>query len=366
MKQRGRNPRKRRFAWTVLCLTVTIAIASTALAAFHGVVSWPSDSAYTSRPSQAKIEAATAQCTPTTGTIASPIIGISDPNTELSGVITLINNTGVKWVRAEWSWNEIQASSGSGYDWSAHDTMTNAFVADGINIVGIITYIPQWVPAVWPTADTLFQAYVTALVQRYKDRVHYWEIFNEPNYPGHGWLQSGVTPSDFYGSYTWLLAHANTVIHSIDPTAVILIGGISGNSGVGTAEDMMTAIYGYANAKNCFDIFAFHPYGYQGQFPTARTRVNAILAAGGDTKPVWFNEYGWSDYASMDENTNPTPATNPMMKVFTQLGSSDGGVFWFCAKDYSTSGPTFGLADYSLELRTSYTTFVDQVHIYAP
>jgi len=120
----------------------------------------------------------------------------------------------------------------------------------------------------------------------------------------------------------------------------------------------MSFIYG-AGARDCFDVFAFHPYGYQNKFAAARARVDSILAAGRDTgKPIWFNEYGWTDYGEMDMGVNDSPDTNPMMAVFGQRGEADA-LFWFSAKDYSSKWgtPSFGLADFKLAKRPSFYTF---------
>jgi len=106
-------------------------------------------------------------------------------------------------------------------------------------------------------------------------------------------------------------------------------------------------------------VMAFHPYGYQNQFPKARARIDGILTQFGDqNKPIWFNEYGWTDYAEMDRNRNNTVHTNPMMAVFDQRNSADA-LFWFAAKDYSgrRNAPTFGLATFDLKKRPSFDTF---------
>jgi hypothetical protein len=89
--------------------------------------------------------------------------------------------------------------------------------------------------------------------------------------------------------------------------------------------------------------------------------VDAVLADAGDSKPVWFNEYGWTDFESMDLAVNPDANSNPMIAAVYQamvLQNADA-FFWFSAKDYSAQPgtPTFGLATFDLEKRASFETF---------
>jgi hypothetical protein len=316
--------------------------------------------AYSTRPTDATIRDATAQCRRGTVTPPSGIVGISDPNALDSNVIALIKDTGVKWVRAEFHWSRIQPMPNSSYNWSEYDVMVDRFNMAGIKIAAILTYIPHNMPPDWGYVDTHFQRFAAAAVQRYAPLgVHHWEIFNEPNLTGFGWLPKGLNARDFLGAYTLLLARANKVVRTHDSQGVVVLGGLaSDNHGGIRSEDAMSVIYG-AGARNCFDVLAFHPYGYQNRFPAARSRVNAFMSLGGDLgKPVWFNEYGWTDYSKMDMTTYKTADVNPMMAVFRQRNEANA-LFWFSAKDFSSrlGTPTFGLADFYLNKRKSFDTF---------
>jgi hypothetical protein len=307
-----------------------------------------------------EVQWATAECTRGRVSPAKGVVGISDPHSEDPDVIGLIEESGARWVRAEFRWSEIQPTPSAKYDWRKYDAMVDAYNKAGIKVAAILTYIPQPMQSDWTQIDAQFRRFAAAVVKRYAPKgVHYWEVFNEPNLTGYGWLQKGMQARDFLGAYTLLLAGANKVVRENDPSGVVILGGLaSDNHGGIPAEHAMEAIYG-AGARDCFDVFAFHPYGYQNKFPAARDRVNAILAAGDDSgKAVWFNEYGWTDYDSMDMDINANAGNNPMMAVFKQRRSADA-LFWFSAKDYSAKWrtPTFGLADFYLNKRKSFWTF---------
>ena len=314
----------------------------------------------TSRPSDEEIRFATATCTRGTAKIATGVVGLSDPHAAEPGVIDLIAETGVKWVRAEFYWSEIEPVPGAGYHWQRYDAMVQAYNARGIRILGILTYVPTTQPHDWSAITNNFERFATAAVKRYGPRgVHYWEVFNEPNLTGYGWLSKNTPVREFLGAYTMLLARANFAVRTNDPQGVVVLGGLASDQHRGLpAEETMDVIYGQG-ARDCFDVMAFHPYGYQNRFPKARARIDALMAKGGDSgKPVWFTEYGWTDQAAMDMARNPTAATNPMMAAFAQRNSA-GALFWFSAKDYSNKPgtPTFGLATFDLKKRPSFTTF---------
>jgi Cellulase (glycosyl hydrolase family 5) len=315
-------------------------------------------------PETAAVTAATAKCAPGSARVPTGILGISDPHADDPKVIDLIDRTGVKWVRAEFYWSVIEPEPGAGYRWATYDAMVRAYDQRGIKVLGILTYIPDSQPRDWADIDAAFQTFAAATVKRYAPRgVHYWEVFNEPNLPGYGWLDRDANAAKMLGAYTLLLARANQAVRAHDPKGVVVIGGLASDQHRGlSAEKTMQAIYGYG-AKDCFDVMAYHPYGYQNRFPEARARIDAIMAAADDTgKLVWFNEYGWTEQAEMDLARNPDAGSNPMLAALEQRNNADA-FFWFAAKDYSGrfNTPAFGLATFDLDLRPSFETFRNYV-----
>lgn len=316
--------------------------------------------AASAQPTAPEVRAATAACR--TGDVRPPrgIVGISDPNTLDPAVIGLIRETGVGWVRAEFHWSRIQPTPGGPYEWAPYDRMVQAFHDAGIKVQAILTYIPENRFRSFAEVDAAWQDFAAAAVARYAPMgVHYWEVFNEPNLPGYGWLTDREDARSHLGLYALLLARANEAVRTHDPKGVVILGGLASDQHRGVpAEETMDALYAYG-IKDCFDVFAYHPYGYQNKLPEARARVDRILAAHGDTgKPVWFNEYGWTEQRAMDMTRNDAASTNPMLAVFSQRDSADA-LFWFAAKDYSRrpGTPAFGLADFDLNKRPSFDTF---------
>lgn len=314
-----------------------------------------------SAPNESSVMAVTAECRRTSADLPQGILGISDPHAADPAVAQLIAETGVQWVRAEFHWSRIEPVPGAGYRWGDYDRMVEDYRVRGIRILAILTYIPEPLQRTdWATVDAQFRRFADAAVARYAPRgVHHWEVFNEPNLPGYGWLTDGADVKAGLRGYALLLARANAAVRAHDPRGVVVLGGIASDQHRGLKiERTMDILYGLG-AGPCFDVMAFHPYGYQNRFPEARARVDSVLAAHGDRgKPVWFNEYGWTEQAAMDLARNADASTNPMLAALSQRGAADA-LFWFAAKDYSSrrNAPAFGLATFDLRKRPSFETF---------
>jgi hypothetical protein len=119
--------------------------------------------------------------------------------------------------------------------------------------------------------------------------VHAWQIWNEQN------------SASFYGprpdpqGYADLLAASEQAIHSVDPEAEIILGGMFGTPPDGTdAWDYLAELY-EAGADEHFDAIAVHPYG--GQVDKLGRQVMLMreeVEAAGDDAPTWITEIGWA------------------------------------------------------------------------
>lgn len=146
-----------------------------------------------------------------------------------------------------------------------------------------------------------FADFLMRLVSRYRGRIHYWEIWNEPNLPQFWTHPDPVT-------YTRLLQAAYGAIKASDPMAVVLAGALApiepGAPGIETFS-FVDAMY-QAGARGYFDALSFHPYT-NGQPPTADQQgwrahsfvdaistLRAAMRRAGDSRPLWLTESGWA------------------------------------------------------------------------
>lgn len=288
------------------------------------------------------------------------IIGISTVPPHTKQYFELVDDLGVNWIRAEFFWNEIEQSDGT-YDWSSADSLVIESQKRGIKILGTINRIPTYLHK-WSDINSHFQKITEALVERYKVGgvlskelgwnaygVEYWEIFNEPNLTGWGWLSKREKPQDFIGEYATLLAIANSSIRDKDSSAVIVLAGISSDMVTGMPyEDFLNQFYSYKTQK-CFDVLAFHPYGKDGKFLKTASEIREIARMNGDTKkPLWYNEYG------TEHNENLVPFVQAMFK---ERDAADVW-FWFTLSDLRPHNLwNYGLMDYNKEPKEAFHVF---------
>src|ERR1700676_850297 len=116
----------------------------------------------------------------------------------------VIADLGVKWVRIDFNRQFIEPSPGV-YNWSDYDTFLIAMQKIGVQVLGMITHTPPWISwSEWPAQYADIATFCQQVVNRYKPGglvgtypgvnwgtygVTHWEIFNEPNDPGYGWLK---------------------------------------------------------------------------------------------------------------------------------------------------------------------------------
>lgn len=221
-------------------------------------------------------------------------------------------------------------------------------------------------------ARQAFLGYVEYVVNRYKDKVHYWELWNEEN----GWFPNHEP--ELYGK---LLAAVGSQLKQLDPTSYFVFGGTA-------APAPMTVERALREGGAPFvDAYAFHPYGidkpeggmgtmefYKGESigktreQTGWNTVEQILAGvkepwaaqGRPGIDVWMNEWG-TNVTGLEYAYNPGigeyGATKYLMRFYVysawlgvrtawwafynQNMSQDWGII--DPKDYSLRPLSYGL-----------------------
>ena len=133
-----------------------------------------------------------------------------------------------------------------------------------------------------PNLDA-WDAYVRAIVQHAAGRIHYWELWNEPD-------QAGFFCGDIPQLVT-MAQHAYPIIKQLDPSAVVLSPAMTGGAGAGV---LATFIAG--GGRGTFDAVAFH--GYEGTNAEAIIPIVAVyrhaLTVFKLDLPVIDTECSWS------------------------------------------------------------------------
>jgi hypothetical protein len=207
----------------------------------------------------------------------------------------------IVWGRCGFSWRDIETAKGV-FNWATTDEAVALANARGLQIYAGLGYTPGWASAGHgqedpPTNPQDWYDFCFACVSRYKDSIHYWELWNEPNISGFwdGGLQGYIDIVVKYGA---------DAIHAADPEARVLGPEISRCC---SGDYWMTQCLQKAGDK--IDIICHHQYDYV--LPANRLSAsslsidqmhNLILSLGYGNKPIWVTECGWaSDESGMTE-----------------------------------------------------------------
>jgi hypothetical protein len=232
--------------------------------------------------------------------------GTSQNETTLGQQISLMRQLGVQLFRVELPWPFVapQEPGGasynsatardpnwSGYQWGRWDMIVRLATAAGMQVVPMVVYTPDWASGIRtttsgggpndpPLSTQYYADFVTAVVTRNKGQIHYWELWNEPDYAVHTWN----------GTLTqWVslvLKPGYQAVKAVDPSARVVLGGLASDIRLG-------AVY-QAGGGPYFDIVSFHAY-----YPiavadsTAWDHIRNALATNNDkSKPIWLTEFG--------------------------------------------------------------------------
>jgi hypothetical protein len=251
------------------------------------------------------------------------------------------------------------------YNWKEYDQLVRGLYKNNVAIVATIDYLPpRFIKGEhddWSQSYDEYSRFVKALNERYGIQgsfiaenalgghgIHYFEVFNEPNLPGYGWLLKGIDPIKYIDQYVNFLAITNRVLHEERKDSIIILGGLSRRThGALPPENFIDEIY-KRGGKNCFDVIAFHPYGMIDDLGEVNALLSTYLLPYGDAhKPIWLDEFGVNDETKRQEY---------LKKVFA-LRNTLNGFFWFTLIDPSADGEKFGLIDVHKKKHASYDIY---------
>jgi|GEM_PF-2493793 len=288
------------------------------------------------------------------------------------------SETGAGWNREELRWDILQPCKGP-FNYTFFDDAINTSISKGLNVIGILNYNLTCNGNDSGTVRTLpdltqWQNYVSAVVGRYKDKVKYWEIWNEPSDPDY------LSIPDFgqrAAGYAQLLSRSYDTIKRLDSSAKIITGGVS-SFDVPFLEEVMRQ-----GGAGKYDILGVHPYV---NFPTSPERkywadTDLVyflnFAARQGNKPVWATEYGWSNVGSyaVDQNRQANNLARStisglaaglqkmLIYEFHDNSADAGSRYGLVGTDWTTPKPAFNVYK-NLITRLSGSTFKQRFELY--
>lgn len=220
-------------------------------------------------------------------------------NTHAAGY-ALMRDLGMTTIREGWNWKNVEVNKHQYVSWMDYfDQKAAEFAKQGTIVQAMVTDTPDWAssdpayagktgwdagslgkytvpkgltlpifadgtdvykPGVKANPDNYYADYLFDMVHRFKGKIQYWQVWNEPDFPS-GDLAAGTTSANgttryWAGSvqdYVRLLKVSHILVKGIDPAAQVTLGGLG-------YETYLAAILDQGGAPY-FDVVDFHAYG---------------------------------------------------------------------------------------------------------
>ncbi|MFA5090779.1 MAG: family 1 glycosylhydrolase [Candidatus Omnitrophota bacterium] len=283
--------------------------------------------------------------------------------------VTLMKEAGVGWVRMDFLWQDIEPEKGK-FVFDRYDKIVDLLSRYNIKILGLLNYSTDWAASdgKWnspPEDNSLFVNYASLVISRYKDKVKYWEVWNEPDSAVYWVRQDGLK------SYCVLLKEVYIAAKRIDPDCAVLNGGLA--NGIASVNKL------YDNgAQEYFDILNIHIFESP-LSPGALARVKAyarltrkVMSRNKDTdKKVWITEIGCPGIKKglsaknwwLGDNPDEEQQARWLEEVFKALLKDNAAekVFWAffrdCRGHWDNGIDYFGLVRWDFSRKPSFFTY---------
>lgn len=294
------------------------------------------------------------------------------PPERMAQSLDMMAEMGIGWVRLNWAWKDLQPQPGA-FDYSHYDTIIELAAQRHIQVLPVLAAVPAWsstapddlkakygnlspIDRYRPQHIEDWLNYVRNVVERYdgdgiddapgSPRMSYWEVWNEPN------IALFWPPKPNAAEYKALLAATHDAILSADPTAKVVLGGLTQGGVNADRSGYLQELYD-AGAALYFDVVSVHWYSYPklGAAPVqnAIETVRAVMNDNGDpSKPIWLTEIGWSD--APNAWNAPTVSKEDVAKYLTAVYTAPlpvEAIFWYNFRNIFLNSPdvehNFGL-----------------------
>lgn len=292
------------------------------------------------------------------GAFGSPspgLIGISPQDHPNESDYLLMEEGGVQSVRLPLFWTQVEHAPPyiGGRDWTSFDTGVQLAARHEMSVLAVLVGSPPWIssePRLEPALGwqrRAWASFLRAAVHRYGAEgtfwrenpelpyvpVRLWELWNEQNI-----VTFGRANPELYAS---LLRTGGRAIHTTDPGAKAILGGLFGRPlqippNVGSG-DFLNRVYRARRVKQYFDGVALHPYVADAAAMRAQIRnLRRVMRVHNDAgTPLYVTELGWgSDSFESRWERGLDGQARELDEAFSMLSRHRrtwriGGVWWF-------------------------------------
>ena len=201
--------------------------------------------------------------------------------------LNLVRDMGFTWVKQQFAWRDIEGAAKGHFSWELADEVVRRVNNRGLKLLARIDRQPFWAQA--PGAEPLenappadvrdFADFCFAIADRYRGRIHAYQVWNEPNL-SREW--GGQTPDP--AGYVALLQSCYVAIKRADPNALVVSAGMAPTgtwSESVTPDDVFIEKMYEAGAAPYFDLLGVHAPGFKAPPEASPAEVAADPALGG-------------------------------------------------------------------------------------
>jgi cellulase (glycosyl hydrolase family 5) len=272
--------------------------------------------------------------------------GVTNGTVFVDRELPLAAELGARTLRIEFPWALIEPRRGR-FDWARADYIVRAARSRKVTLQPVIVHTPAWAakdPNAPPSASAV-SSFAGALARRYRGRIRYYELWNEPDLARYwaGTVQQYVQR---------VLKPGYKAIKRADPRARVLLGGPSRADGA-----WFESVYRFGGGRS-FDIAAYHVYSGPNEVLNGAGIMSQVLKnhrqAG---KPLWLGEYGTTEaglQARQQEAMIETVLTGAAPVAMAQWYSLRDTEIMTCCPPNLLFGEPYGLVTKTYERKSSF------------
>jgi len=272
-----------------------------------------------------------------------------------------LSAAGIPWVRLFPEWRGVEPAEGT-WKWESLDAMMKTAADQKIEINAILMGSTPWIRGgvhAFPMKHlNEWSTFVSTVVERYKNQIHFWEVWNEGN---AGFNDGHNTTTD----YASLVAATYDAAKKSDPNAQV---GMTVASFDAPYLNQACIALAKMEKANHFDYLCIHPYEVvdnilepDGEIPflwMTRLMRDMLKASAPDraNADIWITEVG----KRIEKRTGTTDAdaAKALVKIYAMaLAQGVKRTLWFEAQDPLGEDQGFGLFSRDGTPRPSFNTY---------
>lgn len=241
--------------------------------------------------------------------------------------IEVMRRAGFAACRFDFVWGDLEPEKGK-FNWTATDRLIDLMLKSGIEPLPLVGFSTFWAStgntasANWNTAPPHvadYTAFLRASVAHFKNRIRYWEIWNEPDIG----FWTGTREQ-----YSELLDASIRAIHETDASAQVMNGGFT------QIEKSMSFRIETLRAAPDLDIMAIHAHGTFAEMQRELNLALPPLRQVAPKIPFWLNEAGQTTTFA----TERAQAMTLIKKITFAPVLGFSNYVWYDLRDDGTNG----------------------------